>query len=136
LTAMVALVGVSLLLDGFGLGVAADTGQWWLTRPLWLAALVGATVPFILILGRYERPGPDVRPAPQVWQPVAAMIAACTGLGILAAVGVSDADGLNGIALSLPFLAVTLGGIGGARRWARRRSGLPWWDKCLPGPKW
>ncbi|MGH8951782.1 MAG: acyltransferase family protein, partial [Acidimicrobiia bacterium] len=42
LTAMVALVGVSLLLDGFGLGVAADTGQWWLTRPLWLAALVGA----------------------------------------------------------------------------------------------
>ena len=120
MTAMVVLVGASLLLDGFGLEVAAGTDQWWLTRPLWLAALMATTIPFISVFGRYERPGPDLRPAPPGWQPVAAVITTCTGLGILAAVGVSDADGLNGIALSLPFIAVTLGGIGGARRWARR----------------
>ena len=37
------------------------------------------------------------------------------GLGLVAAVGLADADGLNGLALALPFLAVVIGGVGGAR---------------------
>lgn len=121
MTAMVVLIGASLLLDGVGLGVVIDTREWWLTRPLWIAALVVATIPFIMVFGRYERPNPDHRPAPPVWQPVAAVIAACIGLGLLAALGVSDGEGLNGLALALPFAAAMAGGVGGARRWEQKR---------------
>jgi hypothetical protein len=120
MTAMVILIGASLLLGGVGLGVTIDTSQWWLTRPLWIAALAATTIPFLMVFGRYERPNPDHRPAPPLWQPVAAVIAACAGLGLLAALGVSDDEGLNGLALSLPFLAAVAGGVGGARRWERK----------------
>lgn len=121
MTAMVILIGASLLLDGVGLGVTIDTREWWLTRPLWITALVATTIPFLMVFGRYERPNPDQRPAPPVWQPVAAVIAACVGLGLLAALGVSDKEGLNGVALALPFAAVVAGGVAGARRWERTR---------------
>ena len=124
MTAMVTVIGGLLLLDGYGLGVATGTPQWWLTRPLWLGALAVATLPFISVFGRFERPNPDPRPAPPAWQPVAAMVTACVGLGLLAANGVSDGDGLNGLALSLPVAAVVVGGVGGARLWERRTSEL------------
>ena len=122
MTAMVALIGVSLLLDGIGLGVAINTREWWLTRPLWIAALAAMTIPLLMVFGRFERPNPDLRPAPPAWRPVAAVIAACIGLGLLAALGVSDEDGLNGVALALPFAAAIAGGVGGACRWERRRA--------------
>ncbi|HEX6146508.1 MAG TPA: acyltransferase family protein [Acidimicrobiia bacterium] len=121
MTAMVVVIGGSLLLDGVGLGVAIDTREWWLTRPLWIATLAAATIPFLVVFGRFERPRADHRPAPPVWRPVAAVIAACAGLGLLAALGVSDEQGLNGVALALPFAAAIAGGIGGARRWERNR---------------
>jgi hypothetical protein len=121
MTAMVALIGVSLLFDGIGLGVAIDTSEWWSTRPLWIAALAATTIPLLMVFGRFERPNPDLRPAPPVWRPVAAVIAACIGLGLLAALGVSDEEGLNGVALALPFAAAIAGGVGGARRWERTR---------------
>jgi hypothetical protein len=120
MTAMVILIGGSMMLDGVGLGVAIDTREWWLTRPLWIATLAATTIPFLIMFGRFERPNPDHRPAPPAWQPVAAMIAACAGLGLLAALGVSDQEGLNGLALALPFAAAVAGGVGGARRWERR----------------
>lgn len=121
LTAMVALIGASLLAGGFGLGVEVNTPTWWLTRPLWIAANIVATIPFLLVFGRYERPNPDNRPAPPVWRPVAAVIATCAGLGLLAYYGIADEDGLNGVAITLPFAAAVAGGIGGARLWARRQ---------------
>ena len=133
MTAMVVLIGVSLLLDGVGLGVAVDTREWWLTRPLWIATLAAITIPFLMMFGRFERPNPDHRPAPPTWQPVAAVIAACSGLGLLAALGVSDEQGLNGLALALPFAAAVAGGIGGARRWERRRRGRGELRATMPG---
>ena len=120
MTAMVVLIGGSMMLDGVGLGVAIDTREWWLTRPLWIATLAATTIPFLIMFGRFERPNPDHRPAPPAWQPVAAVIAACAGLGLLAVLGVSDQEGLNGLALALPFAAAVAGGVGGARRWERR----------------
>ena len=124
MTAMVALIGVSLLFDGIGLGVAVDTREWWLTRPLWIAALAVTTIPLLMVFGRFQRPNPDLRPAPPVWRPVAAVIATCAGLGLLAALGVSDEEGLNGVALALPFAAAIAGGVGGARRWERVALGV------------
>jgi hypothetical protein len=120
LTAMITLIGGSLLFDGIGLRVPVDTPEWWLTRPLWMAALVVMTIPFILVFGRYERPNPDNRPAPPLWRPIAAVVVTCAGLGLLAYAGISDEKGLNGLTLSLPFAAAIAGGIGGARRWERK----------------
>jgi len=115
MTAMVIVIGSLLLLDGFGLGLATASSEWWMTRPIWLAILGVATLPFLLVFGRFERPDTDRRPAPPLWQPVAAVVMACAGLGLLAVNGVADADGLNGLALALPILAVVVGGVGGAR---------------------
>jgi hypothetical protein len=121
LTAMVAVIGGSLLLDGWGLRTPVVSAEWWLTRPLWMLVLVLATVPFLLVFGRYERPNPDRRPPPPAWRPLLAVVATCTGLGFLAKYGIADADGLNGVALTLPFAAAVAGGIGGARLWQRRK---------------
>jgi hypothetical protein len=115
MTAMVLVIGSLLLADGFGLGLATASPEWWMTRPIWLAVLILATIPFVLVFGRFERPDTDDRPSPPVWRPVTAVAMACAGLGLLAVNGVADADGLNGLALALPFLAIVIGGVGGAR---------------------
>jgi fucose 4-O-acetylase-like acetyltransferase len=120
MTAMVAVIGGLLLMDGFGLNIPVDTPGWWLTRPLWLIALIAATLPFLAVFGGYERPHPDRRPAPPAWRPVLAVAGVCAGLGLLARFGIADGDGLNGVALTLPFAAAVAGGIGGARWWERR----------------
>ncbi len=112
MTVMVFLIGSLLLLDGAGLGLATATAEWWLTRPVWLAVLAVATIPVVLLFGRFERPDGDPRPEPPVWQPVLAVVAACAGLGLLAVNGVADADGLKGFAIALPVLAVFAGGVG------------------------
>jgi hypothetical protein len=52
---------------------------------------------------------------------VIAAVLFCVGLGYLAASGIADEDGLNGLIVTLPFLAALAGGVAGARRWARRR---------------
>jgi hypothetical protein len=122
LTAMVALIGGLMLVGGFGLGVPVASPMWWLTRPLWWGGLVLATVPFLAAFARYERPNPDGRPAPPAWRPILAVVGVCAGLGILAKVGIADAEGLNGFPLSLPFAAAAAGGVGGARWWRRRHS--------------
>jgi len=121
LTAMLALIGGSLWLGGWGLRIPVDTPAWWLTRPLWILALVIATLPFLIVFGRCERPHADNRPAPPIWRPLLAVVATCAGLALLAKYGIADADGLNGVALTLPFAAAVAGGIGGARLWQLRR---------------
>ncbi len=113
LTAMVGIIGASYALDGFGLGFGVNTSIWWLTRPLFLAVLVAATIPFLALFGRFERPRRDTRPTPPAWKPVVATIAVCAGLGLLARYGVADDAGLNGLALSLPFIGVIVGGVVG-----------------------
>jgi hypothetical protein len=115
MTAMVLVIGSLLMLDGFGLRLETASPEWWKTRPIWLAVLTLATIPFVLVFGRFERPETDDRPAPPVWKPIVAVGMACAGLGLLAVNGVADADGLNGLALALPVLAIVVGGVGGAR---------------------
>ena len=111
LTAMVAVIGASYGLGGVGLRFAVNTPSWWATRPAFLAVLVIATLPFLVLFGRYERPGRDTRPTPPTWKPIVATVAVCAGLGLLARYGVADEAGLNGLALSLPFAGVLVGGV-------------------------
>ena len=111
LTAMILVVGLGLVVDGFGFGIEPLTAAWWLTRPLWFGVLVVMTAALVAVFGRYERPVKDTRPAPPWWQPVLGVLLVCAGLGLLAATGIADEDGLNGVILTLPVVGVLVGGI-------------------------
>lgn len=111
LTAMVIVIGAGMALGGVGFGLEPLTGRWWLSRPLWFAVLGVVTLMLLLVFGRFERPVPDDRPAPPPWRPALAVVAICAGLGVLAAIGIADADGLNGMVLSLPVAGLILGGV-------------------------
>jgi hypothetical protein len=119
LTAMVGLIGASYGFGGVGLRFAVNTPMWWATRPVYLLVLIVATVPFLALFGRFERPRRDTRPTPPAWKPIVATLAVCGGLGLLARYGVADEAGLNGLALSLPFVGVILGGVVGGSGHAR-----------------
>lgn len=111
LTAMVIAIGLGLLAGGLGFGIEPLTAAWWATRPIWFAALIVLTGVLIFFFGRFERPVADPRPAPAWWRPIVAVLLICAGLGLLAAIGIADEDGLNGLVLSLPVIGVILGGI-------------------------
>ncbi|MGB7860416.1 MAG: acyltransferase, partial [Acidimicrobiia bacterium] len=64
LTAMVAVIGAGLALGGFGFGLEPVTASWWLTRPVWFVVLAAVTGLLAMMFARFERPGPDPRPAP------------------------------------------------------------------------
>ncbi|MFZ0626535.1 MAG: acyltransferase [Acidimicrobiia bacterium] len=119
MTAMLLVIGALWWAGGIGLGVEVDSGVWWLTRPLWICGLAAITWPFISGFGRFEHPRADHRPSPPVWRPLLGVAGLCCGLGFLAASGVVDDHGLNGLIVSMPFFAAVAGGIGGARLWDR-----------------
>lgn len=111
LTAMIVAIGLGLALGGFGFGIEPLTGLWWATRPVWFAVLAVVTAGLMALFSRFERPVPDPRPAPPWWRPVVAVALVCAGLGFLAAIGIADEQGLNGLILSLPVIGVLVGGI-------------------------
>lgn len=115
LTAMVVVIAGSVAAGGFGLGLTPNTAAWWLTRPVWFIVLAAVTVSLTLAFDRFERPGPDSRPEPRPWRPLMAVALTCFGLAMLAHGGIADADGINGMVLAAPVVAVLLGGVGGAR---------------------
>lgn len=111
LTAMVMVIGFGLLVDGWGFGLDPLGVQWWVTRPLWFLILLVPTLLLVAVFGRYERPEHDNRADPAWWRPVLAVVMICAGLGFLAAIGIADEQGLNGLVLSLPVIGVVAGGI-------------------------
>jgi peptidoglycan/LPS O-acetylase OafA/YrhL len=108
---MVMVIGLSLLAGGFGLGITPLTATWWLTRPIWFLVLGIATIGLVAVFGRFENPVEDTRPDPAWWRPVLAVVGICAGLGLLAAIGIADSDGLNGLVLSLPIFGIIVGGV-------------------------
>jgi hypothetical protein len=114
-TAMIVVIGGSVLAGGIGLAALPDSSRWWLTRPVWFLVLTVVTVGLSLLFSRFERPGPDSRPEPRAWRPVLAVLLTCFGLALLAESGIADTDGLNGLVLAAPIVGVMLGGVAGAR---------------------
>ncbi len=111
LTAMVMVIAIGMFTGGVGFGIEPLSALWWWTRPVWFVVLILLTLCLALIFGRWERPAKDERPAPPWWRPVLAVLLVCAGLGFLAALGIADEDGLNGLILTLPIAGVVLGGV-------------------------
>jgi fucose 4-O-acetylase-like acetyltransferase len=103
LTAMVAVVGIGLAVGGIGLATAPATAAWWVGRPLWMAALTIATLPFLARFTRYERrpTGEPLRAAVSL----TAAAAACVGFAAIAGGGIADADSWLRPAAVAPVLA-------------------------------
>ncbi len=116
LTAMVAVIGISLALKGFGLHLEPLSGAWWATRPLWWAVLAVVTVGFIAPFGRFETPVKDPRPAPPTWLAIVACVAMCAGLGVMAMFGIVDRGGVNWWWPLVPIAGLVLTGTVPLRR--------------------
>lgn len=109
-TALLLVSGLALLNDAW-ISFFPGTLSWWLTRPLWIAALVVALSPFIAAFARFERAGSARRAAPPpVWQLLPGCALVCLGLSILTLRGIPTATwpGFNLLALGLPFVGAAL----------------------------
>ena len=107
-TVLVLAVGLAYWLGGIGLGLSPNSSAWWATRPLWIALLLAALLPFVAAFGRFERLA-RVRSEspPPAWQSVAGAIAVCMGLTALALGGIGGA-GPFGVRLGI--LTITFAG--------------------------
>ncbi|WP_422116179.1 acyltransferase family protein [Brachybacterium sp. UNK5269] len=117
LTVMVGLAHLLLALDAQALLPEPLSGVWWATRPLWALVLLGLTGLVVLMMGRFEEPRADDRPAPPVWKPVLAAVTVIAGLAVMASVGIAGANGVNWWWPLLPVLGMVLLGV---LRWPRR----------------
>ena len=116
-TALLLVSGLALL-TGVGLTFIPDTGGWWLTRPLWLAVLAAALIPFVAVFTRFERIGTAQRgAAPPAWRLLLGCGLICFGLATLTLQGVPTESwpGINLLALALPFVGAALVRFGPAR---------------------
>jgi len=113
---VVPVVASATWLDGFGLRLEPDTGLWWATRPLWIAALVVLMAFFAPLVNRFERPRRLDPLSGGTARPVAGMLLACVGFAVVALDGVSITPGLSWVALALPAGGMLVAGATGPRR--------------------
>jgi len=113
---VVPVIASAAWLDGTGLRLEPDTGLWWATRPLWIAALALILAVFAPLVGRFERPGRrDPASAGKV-RPMAGTVLACAGFAVPALVGVSVTPDLSWVALALPAVGMVVAGAMGTSR--------------------
>ena len=108
MTALLILVALSLLANGFGLKPEPGGGLWWLTRPLWMAALLAVLFPLVAVFGGLEsnsRASDGTLPGP-VRATLGALLAS-GGLTFLALQGTASDGGL-GVNL-VPVIAALAG---------------------------
>jgi hypothetical protein len=119
ITALLALVGLSLLVGGVGLGEPPGEPAWWLWRPVWFAALIAALLPFVLVFSPLEAGSRRSHArAPGPARAVLGALATCAGLTFLALEG-TGADnflGVNAGPALLALIGVGLATVGGAER--------------------
>ncbi len=113
-TVMMLLIGLAFWQLPVVLTPMPDTTHWWWMRPLWIAAYAVATVPFLLVFARFERPSTsdDAAPAPVLLQLIGCAIA-CLGLSMLALDGIGGNGwlGLRWVPLLTPLIGAGLAGL-------------------------
>ncbi len=128
LTAFVLVMTVDyLLLGGMGLGPVPGTGEWWASRPLWIAIYVLALLPMIAVFARHERSFGPIRGGRTVprLRAVLGVLAICAGLGATAGLTIASPDSVSGIrwwVVALPLVGAALMGFGPVYR-PRNRPG-------------
>jgi len=81
MTVLLLVLAGAWVADGFGMGMAPGSAQWWWTRPIWLGLLTVLLIPCALMLSPLERAGaPQHSPVPSA--PRLVMGATMAGLGI------------------------------------------------------
>ncbi|MBT8408567.1 MAG: acyltransferase [Alphaproteobacteria bacterium] len=109
LTALLILVGVSILAGGLGLKMTPGSAEWWLTRPLWLGAMALVLLPLIAIFGSLEagsRNAGSIPPGP-IRSTLGAVLA-CAGLTFMA---LNGTYGDNWLGINFIPIALTLAGV-------------------------
>ena len=88
ITIMVIFVSLLYLVDGFGLRLEPGTTEWWLSRPVWIAALYILLLPVALLVSPFERRGRAAdATVPSAVRQVGGAILFCLGLALLARYG-------------------------------------------------
>ena len=116
-----------LLLGGWGLGPIPGTGEWWITRPVWIAVYILALLPMIAVFARHERSFGPIRGGRTVprLRAVLGVVAICAGLGATAGLTIASPDSVSGIrwwVIALPLAGAALMGFGPVYR-PRNRPG-------------
>lgn len=109
------LTGAALYLaGGIGFGLEPGTTAWWWSRIPWVAGLAIILVPLALALSPLERRGRQAdAPVPGAFRQIAAAMAFCLGIALLALFGFGDrpADWVDMAAVLLVVVAATAGGL-------------------------
>ena len=116
-TALLVVTAIAMITK-VGIAFVPGTAAWWLTRPLWFAAIAIVLVPFVALFSRFERIGRAGRGAvPPVWQQLLGCGLVCFGLATLTLRGLPTESwpGINLLALGLPFVGGALVWFGGGR---------------------
>ena len=113
-TVMMLLIGLAFWQLPVVLTLTPDTAPWWWTRPLWILAYAVATLPFLLVFSRFERPASadGTAPAPVPLQLVGCAVA-CLGLAMLALDGIGGNGwlGLRWVPLLTPLIGAGIAGV-------------------------
>ena len=119
ITALIALIGIVMLLGGIGLSIEPGTALWWSHRPIWIFGMALVLIPFLLLFLRFENasrvagtrlPGPT--------QAVIGALVTCAGLVMIAlkGIGADNALSVNLVALTLVVVGVSSATIGTLER--------------------
>lgn len=108
MTAMALTIGLLKLVQSPLLDLGPDAGiQWWATRPLWIAVLSVATVPFLVWFARFERaPRSKTQMGTSTIAALAAAIGACIAFGSVAFRGLTMAHPIWALAAVVPLLSL------------------------------
>lgn len=109
LTALLSLVGLALLADGFGLRLVPGSAPWWWTRPLWIAAMLAVLFPLIFLFGPLEAGSRRAEGAPP--GPARAVLGACLACAGLAFLALRGAYGDNILGVNVVPVVLALAGV-------------------------
>ncbi|WP_299301525.1 acyltransferase family protein [uncultured Brachybacterium sp.] len=111
LTVMVGLAHLLLALDARAPLPEPLSEAWWATRPLWALVLLALTGVVVLVMGRFEMPRANDRPAPPQWKPILAAVTVIAGLAVMANVGVVGENGVTWWWVLLPVVGMWVFGV-------------------------
>jgi hypothetical protein len=111
-TAMIAVIGIAMLLGNPGLDLAPATGLWWLMRPVWFLVYLAMLAAYLPLVARFERL-PNPRTHARTARQITGVAIACAGLALLAYLGLGGATPvtLQTVAVLAPCAGALLAGL-------------------------